>query len=419
METAVIVVLVLLAILALFCLWGLCTFCARRHRRRATFQDLESQKYWIGPNPTEASTTTTVEKIHITQTMEHAHRLSLTACQNFCRSCSHERTITDNLDFIGSHKFHCLVNDAKVNTDQGNRVRVILSCVEMKLRKSSREHLTKLLLALRHPYVLDCLDMGYSKDETYAFFLRPWSPEGSLRDFIHQVQPTQKFHVKYKELRDRQSPRGISVENIRMFGRQILEGLAYFRALGIPYVNLHSGNVILFGGMCKLTDYEDCFCGPKTHAFMKLCKYKSSDPIVSAFGLMLYEMANGYALPTGSVIITADKPGYTLVNQVLNLIFDKGTTFRELLDHSFFQVKVHTINLDQHSRPDSYVKDSKPTQRMLSRLTAEWSVNAINPASPKALPAPVEPSPKQSKAKGSKKKKPLNSDSDSKGSESE
>lgn len=409
METALVVVLTILGILGFCCLWGLCTFYHRRRRRRATFQDLESQKYWVGPNPTEATSTATPEKVYITPAMEHAHKLMLTACQNFCRSCSHERSITDNLDFIGSHKFHCLVNDAKVNADQGNRVRVILSCVEMKLRKSSHDHLTRLFLALRHPYVLDCLDMGFSKDETYAFFLRPWSPEGSLRDFIYQTPPTKKFPVKYRELRDR-TPRGLNIESIRSFGRQILEGLAYFKALGIPYVNLHCGNVILFGGMCKLSDYEDAFCGPKTPAFMKLCKYKSADPVVSAFGLVLYEMANGYSLPTGSTILTADKPGYSQVNQILNLIFDKGTTFQDLLAHSFFQVKVHTVNLDQHSRPDAYVKDHKPTQKMLSRLAEEWSVGPPAQRSPPAPPPAAEPKPK----KTSKKPKKPKYDSDSK-----
>jgi len=110
------------------------------------------------------------------------------------------------------------------------------------------------------------------------------------------------------------------------------------------------------------------------------------------------------------------------VNQLLTLIFDKGTSFQELLAHNFFQVKVHVVNLDQHSRPDAYVKDSKPTQRMLSRLTAEWSVNPA-PAqiqTTRALPAPEASSPKPGKPKVSKKpKKPPSSDSDSKGSDTE
>jgi len=86
----------------------------------------------------------------------------------------------------------------------------------------------------------------------------------------------------------------ITVDRIAVFGRQILEGLIYLRDNGIPYGHLHTGNVIIEDGVCRLTDYENAILNIEPHLFPhQVALLTKSDPDVVSFACVLYEMAIG------------------------------------------------------------------------------------------------------------------------------
>jgi hypothetical protein len=66
--------------------------------------------------------------------------------------------------------------------------------------------------------------------------------------------------------------RGLRMEKIAKFGRQILEGLKYIQSLALPYYHLHTGNVIIFNGAARLTDYENAYFGFHNRLHKKMKK---------------------------------------------------------------------------------------------------------------------------------------------------
>lgn len=62
---------------------------------------------------------------------------------------------------------------------------------------------------------------------------------------------------------------GIPVDKVALFGRQVLEGVAYLYKQGFsPVGHIHSGNVMVLGDdHCKLGGYENTLLGYRTRLY--------------------------------------------------------------------------------------------------------------------------------------------------------
>lgn len=234
---------------------------------------------------------------------------------------------------------------------------------------------------LQNPYIFPVLDVGISKDTKSVFVTRHWNPEGSLKDVIrNSANPKRAYHQKYlvgpASPKASKSPKiyGLSLEKIREYGCQILQGLSYLHSLNIPYYNLHCGNVMVVNGACRLSDLEDSFLGVSHQPCHELLKqYKSTDPRVGAFGLLLYEMA------TGSLPPTSERPKLNMLgshdlNCLLESIFPqkngKGIGFQELLKHRLFKCQASGRRVSFLG--DSPLTSSKSMRKLCKEVHFYW-----------------------------------------------
>lgn len=150
----------------------------------------------------------------------------------------------------------------------------------------------KLLPTLSHPYIYPVTFASAS--ESSALVIRMFNEKGTLRDHICKAKPKDPFLKKYCSPKKIQ---GLDLQQIRTFGRQILEVLKFLQDKGIPYGHLHSSNVLLDGDSCKLLDLENSLLGLPSYYrayfthFRKISTTESID--VYSFGHLLYEMTYG------------------------------------------------------------------------------------------------------------------------------
>uniref|UniRef100_A0A672IHF5 PX domain containing serine/threonine kinase n=1 Tax=Salarias fasciatus TaxID=181472 RepID=A0A672IHF5_SALFA len=156
----------------------------------------------------------------------------------------------------------------------------------------------KLLTGLSTPYL--CPLLFSSTSESSALLIRPFSERGSLRDHICKVKPRESYLKKYCNPKKSQ---GLELEHIKLYGRQILEGLKLLHDSGMFFGHLHTSNVIVDDGVCRLTDVENGMLGVPSAlrpSFTQLRKINTTESIdVFCFGHLLYEMT--YGRPPDSV----------------------------------------------------------------------------------------------------------------------
>uniref|UniRef100_A0A665VL11 PX domain containing serine/threonine kinase n=1 Tax=Echeneis naucrates TaxID=173247 RepID=A0A665VL11_ECHNA len=203
----------------------------------------------------------------------------------------------------------------------------------------------KLLTSLSTPYL--CPLLFSSTSESSALLIRPFSEKGSLRDHICKVKPRESYLKKYGNPKNSQ---GLELSDIKLYGRQILEGLKLLHDGCIFYGHLHASNVIVDGGVCRLMDVENGMLGVPSvlrPSFTQLRKINSTVSIdVFCFGHLLYEMT--YGRPPDRVPVDQFPPApYTAVVSVLQSILSteacksKMPTVSELIQTSlspFLQV---------------------------------------------------------------------------------
>ncbi|XP_052445167.1 PX domain-containing protein kinase-like protein isoform X2 [Carassius gibelio] len=130
--------------------------------------------------------------------------------------------------------------------------------------------------------------------ESSALVIRVFSEKGTLRDHICKVKPREPFLKKYCNPKKIQ---GLEQQQIRTYGRQILEALKFLHDKGFPYGHLHASNVLIEESTCKLLDLENSLLGlpsyyrPYVTQFRKINTTESID--VYSFGHLLYEMTYG------------------------------------------------------------------------------------------------------------------------------
>ncbi|XP_077081656.1 PX domain-containing protein kinase-like protein isoform X2 [Siphateles boraxobius] len=133
-----------------------------------------------------------------------------------------------------------------------------------------------------------------TSSESSALVIRGFSEKGTLRDHICKVKPKEPFLKKYCNPKKIQ---GLELQQIRTYGRQILEALKFLHDKGFPYGHLHASNVLIEENTCKLLDIENSLLGlpsyyrPYVTQFRKINTTESID--IYSFGHLLYEMTYG------------------------------------------------------------------------------------------------------------------------------
>ncbi|XP_039547234.1 PX domain-containing protein kinase-like protein isoform X2 [Pimephales promelas] len=157
-----------------------------------------------------------------------------------------------------------------------------------------------------------------TSSESSALVIRVFSEKGTLRDHICKVKPKEPFLKKYCNPKKIQ---GLELQQIRTYGRQILEALKFLHDKGFPYGHLHASNVLIEENTCKLLDIENSLLGlpsyyrPYVTQFRKINTTESID--IYSFGHLLYEMT--YGRPPDAVPVdqypTAQSPSVVSVLQ--------------------------------------------------------------------------------------------------------
>ncbi|XP_071017895.1 PX domain-containing protein kinase-like protein isoform X1 [Oncorhynchus clarkii lewisi] len=150
----------------------------------------------------------------------------------------------------------------------------------------------KLLPSLTNPYIYPVTFANTS--ELSALVIRMFNEKGTLRDLICKVKPKEAFMRKYCIQKKMQ---GLELQQIRTYGRQILEVLRFLHDKGFPYGHLHASNIVIEDNTCKVLDIENSLLGlpsyyrPYITQFRKINTTESID--VYSFGHLLYEMTYG------------------------------------------------------------------------------------------------------------------------------
>ncbi|XP_029288473.1 LOW QUALITY PROTEIN: PX domain-containing protein kinase-like protein [Cottoperca gobio] len=177
----------------------------------------------------------------------------------------------------------------------------------------------KLLTSLSTPYL--CPLLFSSTSESSALLIRPFSERGSLRDHICKVKPRESYLKKYCNPKKSQ---GLELQHIKLYGRQILEGLKLLHDGGLFFGHLHASNVIVDDGVCRLMDVENGMLGVPSAlrpAFTQLRKINTTESIdVFCFGYLLYEMT--YGRPPDSVPVDQypDVPSTAVVSVLQSML---------------------------------------------------------------------------------------------------
>ncbi|MED6247707.1 hypothetical protein ATANTOWER_014144 [Ataeniobius toweri] len=189
-----------------------------------------------------------------------------------------------------------------IKNKEQSKERFLLSWVDLGpdkfLSDKDLQSAMKLLTNLSTPYL--CPLLFSSTSESSALLIRPFSEKGSLRDQICKVKPRDSHLKKYCNPKKSQ---GLELEQIKLYGRQILEGLRLLHDSGLFFGHLHASNIIVDDDVCRVVDIENGMLGVPSilrPAFTQLRKINTTESIdVFCFGHLLYEMT--YGQPPDSV----------------------------------------------------------------------------------------------------------------------
>uniref|UniRef100_A0A4W5PN94 Protein kinase domain-containing protein n=1 Tax=Hucho hucho TaxID=62062 RepID=A0A4W5PN94_9TELE len=109
---------------------------------------------------------------------------------------------------------------------------------------------------LQNPYIYPVTFANTS--ELSALVIRMFNEKGTLRDLICKVKPKEAFMRKYCNPKKIQ---GLELQQIRTYGRQILEVLKFLHDKGFPYGHLHASNIVIEDNTCKVLDIENSLLG--------------------------------------------------------------------------------------------------------------------------------------------------------------
>jgi len=242
--------------------------------------------------------------------------------QMFIRSQSYGKL--NLISDIGSRvdKYYFIVE----KDGSGSKYFMTMSCVgsRCKVTSENKLYIKRMLESMKHPFIVPVENCDYLKDRQIFVTFRTYFKEGSLKDLIHKSKPQEKYSKKYTIL----TGKALNEKKIAKFGRQILEALIYLKSQKLPFYHLTTSNVMIDdNGVCRLTDYENDLIGLNVNS--KLLTHvihptiTTLDPVVCAFGAVLYEMAVGYELDSPKLDDMPNVP--TKIKKILQTIFTPNT----------------------------------------------------------------------------------------------
>jgi hypothetical protein len=146
-----------------------------------------------------------------------------------------------------------------VDTETSKTVPMVLTLVHIKefpiplTNSTTLDVFANLVCGMANPYILSCEDADYIKDRAILVIIRKFCDKGSLKDLIYGKQsPKNPYADKYR----RENGKPLQPKMVRKFGRHVLEALSALNAKGIVCDCLHSGNVMIDGGVARIVELE-------------------------------------------------------------------------------------------------------------------------------------------------------------------
>ncbi|KAK3800726.1 hypothetical protein RRG08_003131 [Elysia crispata] len=285
------------------------------------------------------------------------------SCQFYLRSHPNYKNMQQLKDLgsrIDKHWF--LVMDVQTNKEY------MLSCMPYNPKMTvpftlntckTMKHLFSLL---QHPHVFPTNDFDFSLEQNMVFVFQPVSLRGSLKDVIYQCRYSESWYSKYS-----QRHKGLPLQSIKTYGKQVLMGLLYLKEKGFPpHGNIHAGNIMFEDGICRLTGYENRFLANTSRVFTLVKKKLKDNPGALdslCFGHLLYEMAFGFELsaahPEPQQLVGHPFPA---VVEILNFIFESESypTIEEIASHSFFD-KVQLPEMKRYNPVKIHLSEAMKT----------------------------------------------------------
>nr|XP_027237297.1 PX domain-containing protein kinase-like protein isoform X2 [Penaeus vannamei] len=232
------------------------------------------------------------------------------------------------------------------------------------------------LVQCQHPYIVPSVSSVAT--ETGVCVVRPWFPQGTVRDQIHQAKPRGSCLMKYTG--ERLNP--IPQRDCAIYGRQILQALLFLHEKGFGHGSLHTGNLVIDNNVCRLLELENQVVGLPTQIRPFMINHRKINSIeaidVYSFGHVLYEMIFQKRLTTDTCTeFPPDCP--PLSRSVLESILSPEAcknglpTVAGLLTHPFFnQVPLHSHEKPSLKLPSSVKQAvSASHEALLTRLAAD------------------------------------------------
>jgi len=217
---------------------------------------------------------------------------------------------------------------------------------------------------------------------------RPFSKGGTLKDLIHSNKPTNP--KPYQQRYDQLSGTPLTESKIAKFGKMILEGLDYLAHHNISFFNLHSGNVVIENSVCYLTDMENDFIGlpPRNLAILHSHINRSIDPVVVAFGCVLYEMSVGYEMDNwilDDLPKDCPKPVVKILKSIFDTTSSEAPSLRDIINTPLFSAAIlysdwspEEIQTSNKDKSNQMITDAK--NKMLDMIKTKSDKNFITTA---------------------------------------
>ncbi|VEN48946.1 unnamed protein product [Callosobruchus maculatus] len=230
---------------------------------------------------------------------------------------------------------------------------------------------------LQHPYI-HSTDLSLCTD-TGALVARVYNKEGSLRDYLCTAKPKQSFLKKYGN--PKIGHRGLSVEQVALYGRQILEALKFLHDKGFPYGHLSTGNIMIENDRIKLLDIENGVLGVPSFYRPYFIQHKRINTMqavdVYCLGHVLYEMTFGVPLRESIVDDIPECPIKNILERILSPEACRNglPTVADLLAEPLFALTVLKLYPGEkaHFKLSTQLKDHLRTsiEKMEARLREE------------------------------------------------
>eukprot|EP00759_Apiculatamorpha_spiralis_P045284 PhF_6_TR42129/c2_g2_i1/m.63631 len=153
-------------------------------------------------------------------------------------------------------------------------------------------HFVRLMQSISGPFFATPLTVEAEPSSGKVFIVRNISKHGSLMDVLHdKANPLDDAAKKYSA-----RPKPMKSDDIAIYGKQILLAVKCLKDHGIPYPQLHLGNVLVGAKQAiQLTDFEDTLLGINRFPVLKQHIEDTDFTAIEVlmFGKLVFELALG------------------------------------------------------------------------------------------------------------------------------